>query len=218
MLIFLTNNWENHFKGNPMNKDNNKTMDHIINLFAPNITIDDCLSNSLKEQDTVFTAKSPNADHIIIFHHITNLGGTRTTPNTKTFVLVGMESVAFPAQVSMEYFFVSVDHAVPAWNVFTAITGPEQATNLNPCANAVEKSFRPCMPIPPFLATMLIDQGGTFIPDLIFVAVTKIATFSTKHEDDNAFTSADTHARAIVNWLWTSMKAEFPSINAAPSI
>ena len=65
---------------------------------------------------------------------------------------------------------------------------------------------------------MLIDQGGTSIPDLIFTVVTKIATFATKNEDDNAFPSAGTHTRAIVNWLWTSMKAEFPSINAAPSI
>ena len=143
MLIFLTNNWENHFKGNPMNKDNNKTMDHIINLFAPNITIDDCLSNSQKEKDTVFMAKAPNSDHIIFFHHITSIGGTRTTPDAKTFVLVGMDSVAFPAQVSMESLFVSVDHAVPAWNVFTAITGPNQSTNLNPRANAAERVFAP---------------------------------------------------------------------------
>ena len=192
-------------------------MDQLIDLFAPNITIDDCLSNSLKEQDTVFMAKAPNADHIVFFHHLTNIGGTRTTPDAKTFVLVAMDSVAFTAQISMESLFVSVYYAVPAWNVFTTITGPDQATNLNPCVNAAENIFRPCMPIPPFLATVFIDQGGTSIPDLIFAAVTKIATFSTKHKDDNAFPSADTHARAIVDWLWISMKEEFPSINAAPS-
>ena len=74
------------------------------------------------------------------------------------------------------------------------------------------------MPVSPFLANVLIDQGGTSIPDLIFTAVANISTFTTKHEDDNAFPCADIHARAIVNWLWNSMKAEFPSINAAPSI
>ena len=118
----------------------------------------------------------------------------------------------------MEYLFVSVDHAVPAWNIFTAITGPDQATILNPRANSAENISPPCMPVSPFLANVLIDQGGTSIPDLIFTAVANISTFTTKHEDDNAFPCADIHARAIVNWLWNSMKAEFPSINAAPSI
>ena len=160
MPVFLGNNWENNFKENRTDQDNNKKMDHLIDLFAPNITINDCISNSLKEQDTVFMAKDPNADHVIFFRHVTNLRGTRTTPNVKTSVLVGMDFVAFPAQVSMESLFISVDHAVPAWNVFTAIKCPDQATNFNPCTNAAEKSFRPCMPIPPFLTTVLIDQGG----------------------------------------------------------
>ena len=96
MTIFLANNWENHFKENPTNEDNIKTMDQLIDLFAPNITIYDCLYNSLKEQDTVFMAKAPNSDHIIFFHHVTNLGGTRTTPDVKTSILVWMESVDFP--------------------------------------------------------------------------------------------------------------------------
>ena len=57
MPIFLSNNWENHFKENPTKKDNNKTMDHLIDLFVPNMTINYCLSKSLKEQDTVFMEK-----------------------------------------------------------------------------------------------------------------------------------------------------------------
>ena len=74
------------------------------------------------------------------------------------------------------------------------------------------------MPISPFLATVLINQGGTSITDLIFTTVTKIATFTTKHKDNNAFPSSNTHARAIVNCPWSSTNAEFASINAAPSI
>ena len=83
MTIFLANNWGDHFKENPKNEDNNKTIDQLIDLFAPRITIDDFLSNILKEQDTVFMAKAPNTDHIIFLHHVINLRGTRTTPDAK---------------------------------------------------------------------------------------------------------------------------------------
>ena len=54
MPIFLGNNWENHFKDNPTNKDNNKMMKQLIALFAPTIDLDACISNSINEQDTVF--------------------------------------------------------------------------------------------------------------------------------------------------------------------
>ena len=49
MPIFLSNNWENHFKNDPTNEDNNKTMDQLIALFAPNVSTEDCLAHSLKE-------------------------------------------------------------------------------------------------------------------------------------------------------------------------
>ena len=74
------------------------------------------------------------------------------------------------------------------------------------------------MPIPPLLATVLIDQGGTSIPDLISTAVSKISSFTAEHEEYNDFPSANNHAQPIVNWLWATMKEDFPSINAAPSI
>ena len=72
-------------------------MNKPIDLFAPTISITDCLTNSLREQDTVFMGKDPNADHIVFFHHISKLGGTRTAPTEKHFVLVGMDSVAYAA-------------------------------------------------------------------------------------------------------------------------
>ena len=49
MPIFLINNWENHFKDKPANKDNNKTMYKLIPLFAPTVNLDTCLANSLNK-------------------------------------------------------------------------------------------------------------------------------------------------------------------------
>ena len=106
MPIFLVNNWENHFKDNPTNEDNNKTMDQLIALFAPTVDLDTCLANSLNEQDTVFIGKSPNANRIIFFHHVTKLGGTRTMPDEKKIILVGTDSTSFPAQAPKESLFL----------------------------------------------------------------------------------------------------------------
>ena len=218
MPILLGNNWENHFKENPTNEDNDKTMDQLIALFAPTVDLDTCLANSLNEQDTVFMGKTPNANHIILFHHITKLGGTRTMPDEKIFILVGTDSTAFPAQASKQCIFSPIEFSVPVWTSFCDITDPAQIKNLTVCANAAPKKFRPCTPIPSFLTTVLINQGEIFIPDLISTAVITISSFTAEHEGDSYFTSANNHAQPIVNWLWATMKEDFPSLNAAPSI
>ena len=108
MPILLGNNWDNHFKNNPTNEDNNKTMDQLIALFAPTIDLENCLANSLNEQYTIFMGKTPNANHIIFFHHVTKLGGTRTMPDKKIFILVGTDSTAFPAQASKQSLFFPI--------------------------------------------------------------------------------------------------------------
>ena len=107
---------------------------------------------------------------------------------------------------------------MPVWTSLRDITYPAQITNLTACANAAPKKFRPCMPISSFLATVLIDQGGTSIPDLISTVVTKISSFTAEHKEDSDFPSANNHAQPIVNWLWDTMKEYFPSLNAASSI
>ena len=139
-------------------------------------------------------------------------------PDEKNLILVGLDSTAFPAQASKESLFSPVEFAVPVWTSLRDITDPAQVTNLTVRANAAPKKFRPCMPILPFLATVLIDQGGTSIPDLISTVVSKISSFTVEHEEDNDFPSANNHAQPIVNWLWDTMKEDFPSLNASPSI
>ena len=111
-------------------------------------------------------------------------------PDEKIFILIGTESTDFPAQASKESLFSPVEFAVPVWTSLRDITDPAQITNLTVCTNAAPNKFRPCMPIPPFLATVLINQGGTFIPDRISTAVTKISSFTAEHEEDSDFPSA----------------------------
>ena len=113
MPILLGNNWENHFRYKTTNEDNEKTMDKLITLFAPNVNLNTCLANSLNKQDTVFMGKTPNANHIILFLLVNKLVGTRTMPDEKNFILVGTDSTAFPAQASKESLFSPVEFAVP---------------------------------------------------------------------------------------------------------
>ena len=143
MPILLGNNWENHFKDNPINEENDKTMDQLIVLFAPTVKLDTCLANSLNEQDTVFMGKTPKANHIIFFHHVTKLGGTRTMPDKKIFILVGTDSTAFPAKASKGSLFSLIAFAVPIRISFCDITNPAQITNLTVRANSAPKKFRP---------------------------------------------------------------------------
>ena len=167
MPMLLWDIWENHFKDNPKNKDNDKTVDQLIALFVATVNLDTCLANSTNEQDTIFMGKNPNANHIIFFHHVKKLRGTRTMPDKKNFISVGTDSTSFPSQASKESLFYPVEFAVPVWTSLRNITDPAQITNLTVRANAAPKKLRPCMPIPPFLATVLIDQVRTSIPDII---------------------------------------------------
>ena len=128
-------------------------------------------------------------------------------PDEKNFILVGTNYIAFPVQASKESLFSPVE-----------FTDPSQVKNLTFRANAAPKKLRPCIPTPPFLATVLIYQGRTYIPDLISTTVSKISSFTAEQKEDNDFPSANNHARPIVNWLWATMKEDFPSLNAAPSI
>ena len=162
--------------------------------------------------------KTPNANHIIFFHHVTKLGGTRTMPDEKIFILVGTDSTAFPTQASKQSLFSPIEFAVPVWTSFRDITNPAQIKNLTVRANAAPKKFRPCMPILPFLANILINKGGTSIPDLISTVVTTISSFIAEHKGDSDFPYSNNHAQPILNWLLATMKEDFPSLNAAPSI
>ena len=139
-------------------------------------------------------------------------------PDDKTFILVGTDSTSFLAQASKVSLIVPVEFAVLVWTSLRDITDPAQITTLTVCANASPKKFLPCTTIPPLLATILIDQGGTSILDLISTAVTKIFSFTAEQEDDSDFLSANNHAQPIVNWLWATMKEDLPSLNASPSI
>ena len=122
-------------------------------------------------------------------------------PDEKNFILVGTDSTSFPAQTSKESIFSPLEFAVPVWTSLRDIADSAQVTNWTVRANGAPKKFIPYMPIPPFLAIALIDQGGTSIPNLISIVVAKISSFTPKHEEDNDFPSANNHAQPIVNWL-----------------
>ena len=111
MPILLGNNWENHFNENSTNKDKDKMIDQLIAIFAPTVDLDTCLANSLNKHDTIFVGENPNANHIIFFHHFTKLGGNRTMPDKKNFILVGTNSTTFPDQASKESIFSPVEFA-----------------------------------------------------------------------------------------------------------
>ena len=139
-------------------------------------------------------------------------------PDEKNFILAGTDSTTFPAQASKESLFYPLEFKVPVWTSLCDINDCAQITNLTVCANAAPKKLRPCMPIPPFLETVLIGQGGTSIPGLISTSVAKISSFTAEHEDDSDFPSANNHAQLILNWIWATMKEDFHSLYAASSI
>ena len=127
----------------------------------------------------------------------------------KNFILVGTDSTNFSVQASKQPLFSPIEFAVPVWTSFRDITDPAQITNLTVRANTASKKFHPYMPISPFLATVLIDQGGTSIPDLISTTVTIISSFTAAHEGDSNFPPTNNQAQPIVNWLWATMKDIF---------
>lgn len=57
-------------------------------------------------------------------------------------------------------------------------------------------------PVPPSLASTLINRGGSSIPNLIFTAVNKIRAFDKEHKDEANFVKANTHYQYLVNWLY----------------
>ena len=92
--------------------------------------------------------------------------------------------------------------------------------NLSVIINTALKKFRMCTPVPLFLASALINEGGSSIPDLIVTAVNKIRDFEEEHKDEAKFIKADKHCQYVVNWLYAaSINAEnILPVLATPSI
>ena len=170
MPIILANNWENFFKENPLNEESNRTMQQLFELFGANQNFAQCLESAINEQDTVFMAKAPISNHIIFLHHLTKVGGTRITPTKHLFAHVGTGSIAYPGHVTEASLFTPHDSQVPTWATLKTVDSIAAITALTIRANATLKSFRPIVPLPPFLATVLIDEGGSSIPDLLLTA------------------------------------------------
>ena len=182
MSSIMSNNWENHLKDDPSNEFSNKTMDKLFDAFAPAKTPAMCLTEAIAEQQTVFLAQAPISNHILFLHHFNKIGGTRMQPDQKHFVLVGTGPTAYPAQTE-EAIFATSNAKVPTWNSFTALADADAVKALATRANAPNKEFRSCIPIPPFLATHLIHQGGSSIPDLIITALNTIKAFDKENKD-----------------------------------
>ena len=217
MNTIMSNNWENHLKDDPSNEFSNKTMVELFSSFGPTKTPDTCLDEAVSEDHTVFIAQAPVSNHILFLHHFTKLGGTRMNPDKTNFVLVGTGSTAYPAQTD-ESIFDTVLEKIPAWTSFLSLTDADAVKDLPTRANAAEKGFRNCIPVPPFLASALIHQGGASVPELIMTAMTTIKAFDEEHKEDANFPSANTNCQMIVNWLFLSLKKKLATMPATPSI
>ena len=157
MPIMLANNWENFFKYNLINEESNKTIVALFELFDAPKTPAECLQAAIEEQDTVFIAKAPVSNHIIFFHHVTKIGGTRTNPTKHLFAHVGTGSLAYPGHVTEASLFTPCSSTVPAWTTLKTVDTIKSVNALVIRANAVPKNSRPIMPLPPFMAIVLID-------------------------------------------------------------
>ena len=217
MTTTMANNWENHLKDDPSNEFSNKTMDKLFEAFGPTKDPATCMIEALSEQQTVFLAQAPISNHILFLHHFSKIGGTRMEPDKKHFVLVGTGSHAYPAQVNESIFDTSTAK-VPSWNSFTALADADAVKTLTTRANAMDKEYRNCIPLPPFLATHLIHQGGSSIPELIMTAMTTIKAFDEEHKDEADVPSANTNCQLIVNWLFLAHGKSLATFASIPSI
>ena len=215
MLNVLSNNWENYFGDHPSNETSNKTMADLFLSFGVRTSAQNCMNTAIAEQETVFMIRSPLTNHIMFLHHFTKLGGTRTMPISRLFALVGAGPLAYPAHVSQETLFVDTEVQVPTWAHLTDLADADEINDL--VAN-ISTRIRPICPLPPFLAAVLLDQGGMSIPALIMTALARIRSFDEEHADDNTFPSADTHCKPIIHWLMAANGQGFGAIAAIPSI
>ena len=218
LLINLTNNWENHFRDNPTNEVNNKTMVQLMESFGAGIPTADCLVKATEEQDMVFMAKAPVSNHILFLHHFTKIGGMRINPATKSFAIEGFGAQRYPTQGDHEPMFSPYLCQIPIWTIFTSLTSAENVIGLQVRANAVQKPFQTCTPVHPFLASFLTDQGGRSIPDLVMTAIAQTAAFNDQYAADADYPAIEDTGKSIINWLWAASHAEFPTVPVAPSI
>ena len=140
----------------------------------------------------------------MFIHHFTSIGGTRTMPISRLFIILGTTSHAFPAQINMESLFDETECQLPLWSAFKALKDSEGVANLAVRGNPYLNKFRMCTPVPPFLASALINEVGSSIPDLIVTAVNKIHALDEEHNDEAKFVKAKTNFQHVVNWLYAA--------------
>ena len=192
------NNWENHFREHPENEASNQTIDELMQLFNQDATVEACLINAVEEKNTVFMVKTPLSGGITFIHHITKLGGTRSSKEKKIFALVGTAESAYPAQSTKEILFDTFETKTPSW---TAISSAEETTPLEDLPARSKKSLRPAIPLPPFLAAALSDLGGASVIDLLDETLRRIGEFDSSQADDSPHPKAAENLKPIVFWL-----------------
>ena len=214
MPLFRSNNWRNFFHDNPENKASNETIDTLMELFGQDTSLDDCLSNGIEEQNTIFMTKAPFSGDIAFLHHVSKIGGTRTSRDKKIFALVGVGDSCYPAQLTKEALFEPFESKTPTW---AAISTADELTNIDNLPARSRKTLRPCMPLPPFLASALIDMGTASPNDLLIETLRRIKSFDQAIGEDDSLPKASDHLQLIALWLWSVTIDDFPSVTTTPS-
>ena len=57
---------------------------------------------------------------------------------------------------------------------------------------------------PTFPSPDLINEGGSYIPDLIVTVVNNICAFDEEHKDEAKFVKSETHFQHVVNWIYAA--------------
>lgn len=83
--------------------------------------------------------------------------------------------------------------------------------------SSVAKQICTCYPSSPFLATILVNQGGMSVPDLIIATMGRICSYDTEHPGNTVFEKVDTHCRALVHWPFAANDKTVGAIYTTPS-
>ena len=175
MPTILAYTWETHFSSNNSNKASNKSMSALFLNFNHQKTIKVCISNAAKEVGVIVIAKAPISNHIMLIHYFTKLGGIRTNPNEKYFVLVRTGMSTYPARTIKESCFnSSAGHSVSTWASVTDLTDAVSVSTLTTSANSSQKIFCNCFLLHPLITTALMASEQSS-PEMIIRTIEKSA-------------------------------------------
>ena len=197
-------NWALVYSNDHNNEALDKAAQQVIGLTDPTHDSDSCSDNIKREKDLIFLSVESITKQIQIFHHVTLIGGTISSPDILFVGLSGFSSDCNAIQLHPDILGMTDKVKVPAWAAITRLSSRKEVKDQKAAANGPNMGFRRLIAIPPFLHKSIISATSRDPGNLLIDCMAAITVFDNTHKDGDDFPDGMDACKHLLYFLWAA--------------